>query len=127
MHITLNIDTAQELSALDLGVLGVLAGNGAAPVAAARQAASPTASAPAAKKAAAAPPKAAEPVAAEAEVDLLGDDPAAGPTLQDAIDAATAVVAAGEPARIKAALDLVGAAKVRELTEEQVAPFLEAL
>lgn len=122
MHITLNIDTEQSLSALDLGVLGVLAGNGAAPVAAARQAASPTASAPAAATPVAAAPDP-EP---EPEVDLLGADTTA-PTLQDAIDAATAVVAAGEPARIKAALDLVGAAKVRELTEEQVAPFLEAL
>lgn len=126
MHITLNIDTEQSLSALDLGVLGVLAGNGAAPVAAARQAASPTASAPAAKKAAATPVAAAPDPEPEPEVDLLGADTTA-PTLQDAIDAATAVVAAGEPARIKAALDLVGAAKVRELTEEQVAPFLEAL
>lgn len=114
MHITLNIDTEQKLSAMDLSVLRALTGTGPTPAAATSQAASPSVAAPV------------EATTPEPEVDLLGDD-SSTVTLQDAIDAATAVVAAGEPARIKAALDLVGAEKVRLLTPEQVAPFLEAL
>lgn len=73
-------------------------------------------------------PKEPEPEPSEdaesADEDLLGDS---APTLDDAIDRATALVAEGKGKIIKAALAAVGAEKVREMDDSQVPAFLAAV
>ena len=124
MQIT--IDT-NDLSELDRAMLAYLAEAGApeqedeevaeepepeeAPKPAAKKAAAP------AKKAA--PKKEPEP---DEEEDLVG-----GPTLSEAIAAATKLVSDGEAGRVKAALAEVGVKRVSELSAEDVPTFLVAL
>lgn len=75
-------------------------------------------------------PKAEEPEEPEEEQDddededLLGSD---GPTLADAVKKATALISGGSSAKVRAALKKVGAPRVSELQEDQVAEFLAAL
>lgn len=112
MQITINTD---DMSELDIAVMQFLiSGDEEAEP-------EPTPPAAAAKKA---PAKKAVTKAPEPEEDLLGGD---GPTLADAVAAATALVANGEAAKVKAALTEVGAKRVNELKDEDVSAFLAAL
>lgn len=63
-------------------------------------------------------------VVAAAEEDLVGGGE---PTMQDAVDKATAAISAGKQAEVKAALASVGAKRVSELHGANIAGFLTAL
>lgn len=76
--------------------------------------------APAAAKAA---PKAAP--AAPVEEDLLGGS--TGATMDDAVELATKFVSEGKAADVKAALATVGAARVGEISDENLQAFVDAL
>lgn len=132
MQIT--IDT-NNLSELDINMLAFLAGVEATePDATGDEvsadepeetpAPAPAKKAPAKKAATKAAP------APEPEEDLLGGEPEPagdGPTMSDAVAAATKLVSSGESAKVKAALESVGVARVSGLDESQVADFLAAL
>lgn len=125
MQISFN---TEDLTDLDRQVLAVLAGDAApASDAPAQEATKAEKPAPAAKKAAPAP-KAAKPApepeteeeTPEEEPEETGD----APTKEQAIEMATKLVAGGEAAKVKAALTEVGAKKVSELTDDNVAEFI---
>lgn len=83
--------------------------------------------APAAKPAAAAP-KAAKPAAtkaAEPEPEAAAET--SGATMQDAVDAATEMVAGGKAAKVKEVLTELGVKRVSELSEDQIQAFLDAV
>jgi hypothetical protein len=105
----LTINTEEALSETDLAILALLTGDAPAP-----------ASKPAAKKAAAAKP---EPEAS-AEEDLLGGTE---PTMADAVALATKLVSEGSAAQVKEALAKVGAKRVSELTDDNIATFVNSL
>lgn len=119
VQITIHSDSDNPLSDFELGLLQALADqNGAAPAA----------KAPAAKTTPAAKPAAAKvtpPAAAETEdEDVLGGGEA---TLEDAVARATALVSSGKTADVKAALAVVGAKRVSELSGAKIQGFLDAL
>lgn len=112
----LTIDTSQPLSEEDLAVLRAIS-NGTAPV--------PTAKAeqPAAKKAAAK-----KPLEAVKEADEPEPEPDEGVTKEQAVERAMKLVSAGDAAKVKSALEVVGAKRVSELKSgDDVAKFIEAL
>lgn len=124
MHISINTD--EGLSDLDRSILSALigvVGTTPAPAAAAK-------SATPAKAANPEPVQVDSPVpdpepGVEPDEDLVGGDT---PTLQDALDKATALVAGGKAAAVKAALTAIGHdGKVSALSVEQVPAFLDAL
>jgi hypothetical protein len=115
MHISINTD--EGLSDLDKQILGVLAGGATAPA--------PAAKAPAAKKTAAPKTEKVEEPADDEPADDA-DEPAAN-TLEDAVALATKMVSAGDAAKVKAALNSVGAKKVSEVPEDKVDEFIAAL
>lgn len=110
MQIT--IDT-NNLSELDINMLAFLAGGTEETEAEPDEAPAPV---KAAKKAAK--------VAPEPEEDLVGGD---GPTMADAVAAATVLVSEGGAAKVKAALATVGAKRVSEMDEGDIPAFLAAL
>lgn len=118
MQIT--IDT-NNLSEMDINMLAFLAEQGEAVEADEPAPEAPPAKAPAKKKAAATPAPEPEP---EEEEDLVGGD---GPTMSDAIAAATALVSSGEAAKVKAALAEVGVKRVSEMEDKDIPAFLAAL
>jgi hypothetical protein len=142
MQIT--IDTNEELTELDqhilqmvLGgevILGEVAETEPEPEPPAKKAAAPAKKA-AAKKAAPKPePAAEEPV--EEDDDLIGDDEAGDDEYDDvsdedllelAVKKATEMVAGGEAAKVREALDAAGASRVRELNTDNVREFFKAL
>jgi hypothetical protein len=140
MQIT--IDTTEEISDLDRQVLGLLAGGsfilgGVAETFEDEPEPEPE-PAPAAKKAAPAKKAAAkkaepEPMAEEpVEDDVLGDeiDPdeqSDEDLLALAVKKATEMVAGGEAAKVREALDAAGASRVRELNADNVRDFFGAL
>lgn len=93
----------------------------------------PTSAPPKAKAA----PKVVAEVPTSEEVGTTGEeliapaDPASpvedGPTLSDAVAAATKLVSSGQAAKVKAALADLGAPKVSGLEKDQIATFLDAL
>lgn len=114
----LHFDTA-DLNEIDQKIIAALhahfGGTTAAP------AAKPAATTPAAKPAAAAKPaKVADP---EPEATASAD----GPTMQDAVDAATEMVAGGKAAKVKEVLTDLGVKRVSELSEDQIQAFLDAV
>lgn len=119
MQIT--IDT-NNLSEMDIAMLGFLAGQSDT-----EETVEETAPAPAPAKATPAKAKAAKPAPAPApepeEEDLLGG----APTMSDAVTAATSLVSSGGAAKVKAALALVGAKRVSEMKPEDIPAFLAAL
>lgn len=127
MHISVN--TADEISDLDKQILAVLAGGTVAPSSsgdtatkaaeAAARVAAATKSTPAKKTAAAAPAEEPE----EAEETTTDETP----TLEEAKAIAMDLVANGGAPKVKAALKVVGAAKVTEMDEADVPKFLAAL
>ena len=121
MQIT--IDTS-NLTDIDRAVLAVLLGD--APVAAAPK------PAPAAKAAAPkpAPAKKAEPEPEpEAEGEAVEPEAEDEPevTMEDATKAATKLVSSGDAAKVKAALTKVGAKRVSEIDEANLAKFVALL
>lgn len=130
MQIT--IDTA-NLSELDIQVLAVLTGGAtaAAPTPApAAEKAAPAAKKAAAPKAEAKAAKTPEPEEAEDETDepnVDEDTNADGPTKADAIELATKLVSNGDAKKVKSALAEVGAKRVSELTDDNVATFVGLL
>lgn len=134
MNITFDTN---NLSELDTAILSLLVGReaniaAATPAKAATPATPAKAAAPAPAKKAAAPaaPKeepAEVPTSEEAgdtgEEDLLGGQP----TMADAVAAATQLVSSGGAAKVKAALATVGAKRVSEVAETDIAAFLAAL
>ncbi len=136
MQITIH-DT-NELSKLDLQVLRALVGDAPAVVATKAAAVADDdedeAPKPAPKKAPAKKAVAPKPKPAPEPEDEDEDEPAeedeaddAAPTIQDAVERATALVSSGEQARVKEALASVGAKKVSELKGKEIAGFLESL
>jgi len=134
MHISIN--TAEEISDLDRQVLALLAGGEfvvdepdeepepePAPAPAAKK------TAPAKKAAAKPEPMAEEPVEEEpdADEDLIGEEPSDEDLLALAVKKATEMVAAGDAAKVREALDAAGASRVRELNADNVRAFFEAL
>jgi hypothetical protein len=139
MQIT--IDTTEEITDLDRQVLGLLAGGSfilggepqefddepveeepkPAPVkkAAAKKA-------PAKKPEPEPEPMAEEPVEEDDE-DLIGDEQSDEDLLALAVKKATEMVAAGDAAKVREALDAAGASRVRELNADNVRAFFEAL
>lgn len=109
------IDT-NNLSDLDLAMLGFLAERGA------EGEGGEEIEAPATEEPAAAKPAKAKATKAEPEEDLVG-----GPTLSDAVAAATQLVSKGEAAKVKEALAKVDAKRVSEIDPAKVADFLAAL
>lgn len=116
MQIT--IDT-NNLSELDIAMLGFLAGNTEEAEEVEETPAPTPEKKAAAKKAAAKAEVAPEPL----EEDLVGE----GPTMSDAVAAATALVSEGGAAKVKAALAVVGAKRVSEMAEADIPTFLAAL
>jgi hypothetical protein len=121
----ISVDT-EKLSEQDKTILRVVLGGFTAEPAKTPVEDKPAPRRRAAAKAAAEP----EPEPVEDEVaddgedeDLLG----AAPTLDDAVERATALVTDGKSAQVKKALAAVGAKRVSELAEDDVAAFLEAL
>jgi hypothetical protein len=116
--VQITIDT-NNLSELDIAMLAFLAGNteeeevSEEPAPAKTKAETKKA---AAKAEATAPP--------EPEEDLVGGE---GPTMSDAVAAATRLVSEGEAAKVKAALAVVGAKRVSEMAETDIPAFLAAL
>ena len=55
------------------------------------------------------------------------EDDSDGPTMSDAVAAATQLVSSGEAAKVKAALAEVGAKRVSEMDESDIPAFLAAL
>jgi hypothetical protein len=144
MHISIN--TAEEISDLDRQVLGLLAGGSfqlgvvaetfeepdeepepepePAKPAAKKAAAKKTA----AKKAEPEPePMAEEPVEEDADEDLIGEEVSDEDLLELAVKKATEMVADGDAAKVREALDAAGASRVRELNADNVRAFFEAL
>lgn len=131
MQIT--IDT-NNLSELDINMLAFLAGQEATEPdepdvpAEPEPVAVPAKPAKAAAKAKAAPaPEPEVPTSEEGgdggDEDLLG----AQPTMSDAVAAATKLVSSGGSAKVKAALETVGAKRVSEMAEGDITAFLTAL
>jgi hypothetical protein len=141
MQIT--IDTNEELTETDQKILMLVLGEGLT-TAVAEAESDPEPAKPAAKKTTAAAKKTApkpEPAAEEPvedDEDLIGDD--AGDEddsefadlddetlLELAVKKATEMVAGGEAAKVREALDAAGAGRVRELNTENVRAFFQAL
>jgi hypothetical protein len=135
MQIT--IDTS-KLSELDINMLSFLADQGevaeepapqaTAPKRASRKKAAAKAEVAAAPEVAAEPEPAAaapEPAAAEPEPEAAAEDEA--PTMSDAVAAATKLVSSGQASVVKDALAVVGAKRVSEMGEANIATFLAAL
>jgi hypothetical protein len=133
MHVA--FDTA-ELTTLDKQVLALLAGSATpapAPAPAvdrdvAVEFATPAAKPAPAKKAAA--PKPEPEPEPEPEEDLVGDSAEPepeGPTMADAVAAATKLVSSGGAPKVKEALAAVGAKRVSEIPADSIQAFLTAL
>ena len=131
MQIT--IDTTEELSDVDRQILGLLAGlyfedKESEPEPEPAKKTAPAKKA-AAKKAAPKP----EPIAEEPveEDDVLGEEEDEGVSDEDllalAVKKATEMVAAGDAAKVREALDAAGASRVRELNADNVREFFKAL
>jgi hypothetical protein len=118
MQIT--IDT-NNLSEMDIAMLGFLAEQGEA--APAEDVAEET-PAPAKKAAAKPEPKKA---AAKPEPEPEPEETTDGPTMSDAVAAATKLVSNGGAATVKAALAAVGSKRVSEIEEKDIQAFLDAL
>lgn len=117
MSLTITIDTAAPLTDSDKAILSTLLGTPSGGTIVTEPATKPaTRPAPAAKP---------EPEQEEAEEDLIGGDPE--PTVQDAIDTATALVNSGGQARVKAALKATGIDRVSNVPQAKVTAFLAAL
>jgi hypothetical protein len=144
MHISIN--TAEEISDLDRQVLGLLAGGSfilgsvaetfedePEPEEEPEPEPKPAAKKAAAKKTAAKKaepePMAEEPIEEEPEADedLIGDEVSDEDLLELAVKKATEMVAAGDAAKVREALDAAGASRVRELNADNVRAFFEAL
>ena len=118
MQIT--IDTSAPLSDTDKAILALVAGTADTTIVQ-EPAKVPT---PAPKKTPAPKPEP-EP---EPEVDEDGDDEdliGGAPTVQDAIDKATALIGQGKQALVKAALKAIGADRVSNIPASKAARFLE--
>jgi DNA-binding protein YbaB len=115
MQIT--IDT-ENLTSTDREILTLVLGEA---IAAATTKPAPAAPA---KKAVAAKP-APEPEPEPEEEDLFGGEDV--PTMEDAVAAATKLVSEGKAADVKKALASVGAKRVSEVTEANLAKFVKAL
>ena len=126
MHIT--FDT-ENLSPLDYQVLALLGGVATAPADEAEEAVTPVPAKKApAKKAAATPePMAEEPVEEEPAEDEVDDGVSDEDLLALAVKKATEMVAGGEAAQVREALDAAGASRVRELNADNVRDFFKAL
>ena len=132
MHISLN--TAEEISDLDRQVLALLAGvvTKAAPPAPPEKPAVVKAK-PAPKKAKPEPEPTPEPMAEEPveepEVEEVEDDAETSDEdlLALAVKKATEMVAGGDAAKVREALDAAGASRVRELNKDNVREFFKAL
>ena len=126
MHLQINIDTTETLSEADRALLHALLGDGKAAATPPEPKAEKPVSAP--KKAAAkksTPKPAPEPEEAEEDdEDVLGTD---APTRADAVARATELVSSGKAAQVKAALNSVGAKRVSEVADEDIASFMDAL
>jgi len=141
MNITVN--TAEAVSELDAKILRLLLGEEcdapdapSAPAAKAKPAPAKKAAAkkPPAKKAAAKKPdpepeeeEEEEEEEPEAEEEEEGGDVDPEALLEQAIKKATELVSSGDAEAVRAALDAVGASRVRELSAENVEAFFEAL
>jgi hypothetical protein len=117
MQITIDTNNVTEL---DAAVLRLVLGTDPAPAASKP---APAKAAPAKAAPAKAAPAKAEPEAAPDE-DLLGTD---GPTMADAVAAATLLVSSGSAAKVKEALASVDAKRVSEVPEDKIAEFIAAL
>jgi len=136
MNITVN--TAEAVSELDAKILRLLLGEecdapapAEAPEAEAKPAPAKKAAAkkPPAKKAAAKKPdpEPEEEEEPEAEEEEEGGEVDLDALLEEAIKKATELVSSGDAEAVRAALDAVGASRVRELSAENVEAFFEAL
>ena len=136
----ISIDTNEDLTELDQQILMMVLGGevvlGAVedtePEPEPEPPAKPAAKKAAAKKAAPKPePAAEEPV--EEDEDLIGgeddeyDDVSDEDLLELAVKRATEMVASGEAAKVREALDAAGASRVRELNTDNVREFFKAL
>ena len=120
MQITFDTNS---LSAVDLEVLALIAGMDAPKAEKASPAAKP---APQAGPKAKAAKAVEEPV--EAVDEAVEDEPATdGPSMEDAVAAATKLVSTGQAPKVKAALTAAGAKRVSELTADKIADFIAAL
>lgn len=142
MRIT--IDTTEPLSNLDARILAMLVGSAGLPdeVPEAKPEPEPEPEAKPAKKAAAKKqakkpepepepePMAEEPVEEEepeAEEEIGADEQSDEDLLALAVKKATEMVAGGEAAKVREALDAAGASRVRELNADNVREFFKAL
>lgn len=144
MHIT--IDTNEPLSSMDVRMLAMLIGSAGLPdvdeVPDAVEdeeptpAAKPAKKAPAKKTAAKKPEPEPEPMAeeeieeeeeVEEDEDLIGDEMSDEDLLALAVKKATEMVAGGDAAQVREALDAAGASRVRELNADNVREFFKAL
>ena len=131
MNITIN--TAEPLSDLETDILKLLLGGGVLTVTREEKVEE---KAKPAKKAAPAPEPMAEPEEEdepevepeiEADEDLIGDDASDEDLLALAVKKATDMVANGEAAKVREALDAAGASRVRELNTDNVRDFFKGL
>jgi hypothetical protein len=119
----LHFDTA-ALTAVDQKIIAALHEHfGGSPAAAAPAKSAPAAAAP---KAAAKPAAKAEPEP-EPEPEAPAETATSGATMQDAVDAATDMVANGKAGKVKEVLTSLGVKRVSELSEDQIQAFLDAV
>lgn len=64
---------------------------------------------------------------ADAQAAAEDEKPSDGPTMEDAVAAATKFISKGEKEKVRAVLKSVGVEKVSELSEENIADFLAGL
>ena len=134
----ISIDTTEELSPLDVRILAMLVGTAGLPEPEDLEEPEPEAkpakkSTPAKKKAKPEPepepePMAEEPVEEDEDEDEDIDDVQSDEELLAlAVKKATEMVAGGEAAQVREALDAAGASRVRELNADNVRDFFKAL
>lgn len=144
MHISIN--TAEEISDLDRQVLALLAGGVSLPIEGEFVSEPEPEKKPAAKKTA--PAKKAAAKKPEPKPELIAEDPVEDEEPEDeeieepeadnedqsdedllalAVKKATEMVAGGEAAKVREALDAAGASRVRELNTDNVREFFKAL
>lgn len=127
MKITIDTDT---LSELDIAMLAFLADQGEATEEQDPEPEPPKPTKKAATKKAAAkvepePEPEEEDLVADEEEDLIAAE--APPTKSDAVAAATELVSNGGTAKVRAALEVVGAKRVTDMDDESVPAFMAAL
>lgn len=128
MQIQFTVNTGEVLTDADKAFLRVLLGDADAPKATVTSISQPQPNGAAKKPAPAKPPAKPEPAPKpEPEPEPVVEAEPEGPTLQDAINAATKFVQADRVPEVRAVLNELGAKKVGDLSGANIQAFLDKL